>query len=160
MTETSATKELLWETARRWGTPVWQRVRPRIEAMVARQVEVRARHLLAELERLYAAGESDRAELDRLCGRVAWTENELRRMSAHLAALDERLAAVERPTAAPEPGEVGQDEARSLVREIRDEHARVRARLTVIARYEERIGRLETALAGRSDEPAWPAEAH
>ncbi|GDY33669.1 hypothetical protein [Gandjariella thermophila] len=149
MTETSATKELLRETARRLGTPVWHRVRPHVEAIVARQVEARNRQLLDELRQMSLADEAARAELDRLCGRVAWTENELRRMSAHLAALDERLAAMERPPAVPEQGGADQAEARALIDEIRGEHARVRARLTAIARYEERIGRLEAALAGR-----------
>jgi chromosome segregation ATPase len=93
------------------------------------------------------ADDSARAELDRLCGRVAWTENEVRRMSAHLAALDERLAAVERAPAGEDEAGGDHTEARALIEEIRDEHARVRARLTAIARYEERIGRLEAALA-------------
>ncbi|MBW4716776.1 hypothetical protein [Saccharothrix obliqua] len=40
--------------------------------------------------------------------------------------------------------------ARSLVREVMAEHARIRARFGALAAYEERIGRLEAELARRS----------
>jgi chromosome segregation ATPase len=38
-------------------------------------------------------------------------------------------------------------EARSLLEEVRDEHRRIRVRFGIVARYEERIRRLESALA-------------
>jgi chromosome segregation ATPase len=40
-----------------------------------------------------------------------------------------------------------QAQARSLLEEIRDEHRRIRVRFGVVARYEERLRRLESALA-------------
>jgi uncharacterized protein involved in exopolysaccharide biosynthesis len=39
-----------------------------------------------------------------------------------------------------------QAEARSLVEEVRSEHARVRARLSAVASYEHRIAQLEQTL--------------
>ena len=38
-------------------------------------------------------------------------------------------------------------EARSLIEEIREEHRRIRVRFGIVARYEERVRRLESALA-------------
>jgi predicted nucleic acid-binding Zn-ribbon protein len=143
MTETSYSRDLLREAARRFGTPLWQRLRPYVDTAVARRVEQHTRQTVDDLR---AADAGARAELDQLGGRVAWTENEMRRMSAHLAAVDERLAGVERPVTAGQPGETEHHEARALVDEIREEHARIRARLTAIARYEERLGRLEAAI--------------
>jgi hypothetical protein len=40
-----------------------------------------------------------------------------------------------------------QTQARNLLEEIRDEHRRIRVRFGVVARYEERLRRLESALA-------------
>jgi predicted nucleic acid-binding Zn-ribbon protein len=143
MTETPHSRDLLREAARRFGTPLWQRLRPYVDTAVARRVE---QHTRQTVDNLRAADAAAGAELDQLGGRVAWTENEMRRMSAHLAAVDERLAGVERPVTPGQSGETEDHEARTLVDEIREEHARIRARLTAIARYEERIGRLEAAI--------------
>jgi hypothetical protein len=152
MTDTSYSRDLLREAARRFGTPVWRRLRPYVDTVVARRVDLHTRRLLDDLRTADAAA---RAELDQLGGRVAWTENEMRRMGTHLAAVDERLAGVERSPAPARQGEADEHgEARTLVDEVREEHARIRARLTAIACYEERIGRLEAALDRPVPEPS------
>jgi predicted nucleic acid-binding Zn-ribbon protein len=123
-----------------------------VDTVVARRVDLHTRQLLDDLR---AADAAARAELDQLGSRVAWTENEMRRMSTHVAAVDERLAGVERsPAPARQVESEEHHEARALVDEVREEHARIRARLTAIARYEERIGRLEAALDRPVAEPS------
>lgn len=70
-------------------------------------------------------------------------------LGAQVGSIEERLQAL------TEKVELGRydatdDEtaqARSLIEEIRDEHRRIRVRFGVVARYEERVRRLEAALA-------------
>lgn len=47
---------------------------------------------------------------------------------------------------APTSTDAERSEARALIDEVREEHARIRARFGVVARYEERVRRLERAL--------------
>ncbi|GAA4430059.1 hypothetical protein ACFQV2_39710 [Actinokineospora soli] len=79
-----------------------------------------------------------------------WTANELERIIPQVASFEARLAAIDdllsgTPTA--DDAQVAQ--ARSLIDEIRREHAQIRVRLTGVAQYEERLGRLEER-AGQS----------
>jgi predicted nucleic acid-binding Zn-ribbon protein len=86
-----------------------------------------------------------RTDLDRVDARSAWTANEMERLQPHVAALDARIEDLrtilddQRLTASE--GELGT--ARSLLDEMRAEHAVIRARLSAISLYEERIRRLE-----------------
>ncbi len=77
-----------------------------------------------------------------------WSANELARLAPQVAALETRVEQKARPTVLA--GEL-QDlpEARSLVEVVRDEHARVRARLSLVSAYEERLRRLEERLLQR-----------
>lgn len=76
------------------------------------------------------------------------------RLTAQVAALEERAARLEREHA-PEiviPGDgAAVAEARSLVDAIRREHEQVRARLQIIAQYEERLRRVEEAILAIDD---------
>ena len=146
---TTRSKNALRVIARWTGSPVWNRIRPRVETIAAdRSAEV-ARVLRAELADLRAELQSNVTDLrsaeaatDDRISQVEWTQE---RLGPQLAAVDERLAAVERPV--PAAGDRSeQDEARSLVEEVRSEHARVRARLSVVASYEHRIATLEQTL--------------
>lgn len=94
-------------------------------------------HRLAAAERLVGDTAFD---LKRLVPMISAQE-------AQLQALRDKLAAVP-SAAAPEV-----DEARSLIDEIRREHAQVRVRLTGVAQYEERLRRLED----RASEPSMPS---
>lgn len=94
-------------------------------------------HRLAAAERLVGDTAYD---LQRLVPMISAQE-------AQLQSLRDKLAAVPSATA-PEV-----DEARSLIDEIRREHAQVRVRLTGVAQYEERLRRLED----RASEPSMPS---
>jgi hypothetical protein len=145
-------RDTLRAVARWAGAPFWNRLRPRIETIAAERSSVVERDLriqLADLHAQVAVGVADlRAALDAtnvdLGGQVVWTQQQI---GSQVAALDERVALLERAPAGP-PGD-GDDQAaaRSLVDEVRAEHARVRARLTAVASYEHRIATLEQALA-------------
>jgi chromosome segregation ATPase len=142
-------KNALRVLARWTGSPVWSRIRPRVETIAADRSAAVARELRAELADLRAELQSNVTDLrsavaatDERINHVAWTQE---RLGPQIAAVDERLAVLERPEpAAGDPAE--QAEARSLVEEIRSEHARVRARLSAVASYEHRIAQLEQTL--------------
>ncbi|HEX4723844.1 MAG TPA: hypothetical protein VH333_15115 [Pseudonocardiaceae bacterium] len=143
-------REALRAVARWAGNPVWNRLRPRIETIAAERSDALARELRAEIAGLRAELTESvanlRAALDAtnvdLGGQIGSAES---RIGSQAAALDERVAVLERPPAlAGDSAE--QAAARSLVDEIRTEHARVRARLSAVASYEHRIATLEQTL--------------
>jgi hypothetical protein len=86
--------------------------------------------------------------LDTVERQADWSANELARLAPQVAALETRVEQKARPTVLT--GEL-QDlpEARSLVEVVREEHARVRARLSLVSAYEERLRRLEERLLQR-----------
>lgn len=145
---TPRSKNALRVLARWTGSPVWSRIRPRVETIAADRSAQVARELRAELADLRAELQSNVTDLrtavaathERI-NQVEWTQE---RLGPQVAAVDERLAVVERPVPAGDQSE--QDEARSLVEEVRSEHARVRARLSAVASYEHRIAQLEQTL--------------
>jgi chromosome segregation ATPase len=92
------------------------------------------RRRLADLERRYN-------EMDKL---QHWTANELERVIPQVASQESQLEALREKIAAVPVGDQPQiDESRSLIDEIRREHAQVRVRLTSIAQYEDRLRKLE-----------------
>jgi chromosome segregation ATPase len=112
------------------------RVRADLEGLAeqSRELDDRARMTdkrLAELE----------SRLSAVDARSDWSANELARLAPQAAAFEARLEQAARPvvTAAQED----LPEARLLVETIREEHARVRARLALVSAYEERLRRLE-----------------
>jgi archaellum component FlaC len=111
------------------------------------------RHLLGRVEESTRELADRGADLDKRLGELdrrldgvqeesAWSANELARLAPQVAALETRVEQKARPTVLA--GEL-QDlpEARSLVEVVREEHARVRARLSLVSAYEERLRRLE-----------------
>ncbi|HWC83856.1 MAG TPA: hypothetical protein VG756_28175 [Pseudonocardiaceae bacterium] len=176
MNYTRTGRDLARTLARAVSEPVTAKLWPRVEEIAARharQVSERFDRELAAFraemtERQQAAGgDMDRAhgridevagwhqdlagEFDSLRDRVGKLEHELSRVGAQLAALDTRVAETERPPVAVAGGGKAAagdlNKATALVEEIRAEHQRVRARLTAVAGYEERLGRLEEHLA-------------
>ncbi|HEX5405910.1 MAG TPA: hypothetical protein VFX16_26845 [Pseudonocardiaceae bacterium] len=114
-------------------------------AGVARELRAEIGELRAELHASVAelCGAVDR--LGGLVGRIDWTEGEVRRIGPHVAAVDQRVAGLERQPVGPATGEE-QVAARSLVTEIQTEHARIRTRLSAVAAYEHRIAAMEEAV--------------
>lgn len=92
-------------------------------------------------------GELER-RLDAVDRQASWSANELARLGPQVAAFETRLE--ERSSPLVMTGEVSDlPEARSLVEVVRQEHARVRARLALVSAYEERLRRLEERLLAR-----------
>jgi chromosome segregation ATPase len=81
-------------------------------------------------------------ELERL---QRWTANELERVIPQVAAQESQLESLREKIAAVPLGDQPQiDESRSLIDEIRREHAQIRVRLTAVAQYEDRLRKLES----------------
>lgn len=89
--------------------------------------------------------ESDE-KLESALGDLRWIRGELDRMIPHVAAQEEQLETLrEKLAMTPRANDAEALEARSLVEEIQRQHAQVRVRLAGMARYEERLSRLEDA---------------
>nr|WP_233520162.1 hypothetical protein [Prauserella sp. PE36] len=115
----------------------------RIDDRMRGHVERIERHAgrLAEQERRVA---DLAAELDRVRGDLRWTTGEVERLIPHVAAQEARLEDLRAKIALTPPADKAElAEARSLVEEVQRQHAQVRVRLTGIARYEERLRKLE-----------------
>lgn len=98
--------------------------------------------------------------LDRQHERLAAIEQQLGQLTTvyqvlehQMASLEVRMEQLERVAdgSTPDSTEPERVEARALVDEIREEHRRIRARFGVVARYEERIRRLEKVLDPQPD---------
>jgi chromosome segregation ATPase len=70
-------------------------------------------------------------------------------LATQIAAIEERLQTLsdKLDLRGDEPTDDEKAQARSLLDEVREEHRRIRVRFGVVTRYEERIRRLESALA-------------
>lgn len=85
--------------------------------------------------------------------RIAELEREVRRLSPQVAAIEERLAdlteTLQRLEPRPAiPADASLEEVRSMWEEIQAEHAKIRARVSASARFEERLRLVEVALTG------------
>lgn len=73
-----------------------------------------------------------------------WTANELERIVPQVAAQESQLESLREKISATPAGDQPQiDESRTLIDEIRREHAQIRVRLTAVAQYEDRLRKLE-----------------
>lgn len=143
------------------------KARARVEEAFARRITGQVDDLRGEVRRLHddLRGQVDHlhSRLDDLAGRdgelekrisdlehridpvereSSWTANELARLAPQAAAFEARLEQRTRPQVLT--GELADlPEARTLVEVVREEHARVRARLALVSSYEERLRRLE-----------------
>jgi chromosome segregation ATPase len=80
-------------------------------------------------------------EMERL---QRWTANELERVIPQVASQESQLESLrEKLAAVPASDQPQVDEARTLIDEIRREHAQIRVRLTAVAQYEDRLRKLE-----------------
>jgi hypothetical protein len=106
------------------------------------QVEQSSRELrdhTGDLDR--RLGEVER-RLHAVEGESSWSANELARLAPQAAAFEARLEQQFRPIVLT--GDLADvPEARLLLEAVREEHARVRARLALVSAYEERLRRLE-----------------
>ena len=132
------------------------RLKARANEAVAWRVAQQVEPLKTTVDRLDAENRSHRERLAAIDHRLGvidgrldaveresgWSANELARLNPQVASFETRLEQQARPevlTGALED----LPEARSLVETIREEHARVRARLALVSAYEERLRRLE-----------------
>jgi uncharacterized protein involved in exopolysaccharide biosynthesis len=88
------------------------------------------------------------ADVNDLRRRIGDLEREIGRLSPQVAALEVRIADLgERIEASPVPGtEADRAESRTLIEEVRAEHARVRARISAATVFEERLRVIEEQL--------------
>lgn len=120
-------------------------LRGELHEVVRRLDHLNLEHRLAELERRLGAVEHE----------SGWSANELARLNPQVSSFETRLEHQARPevlTGALED----LPEARSLVETIREEHARVRARLALVSAYEERLRRLEARMLQQDRDNAAP----
>ena len=139
--------------------PLRRTLNIRINESLAWRVGEQVDPLKQTVHRLDAENRSHRERLDELDRRLgefdgrlgaveresAWSANELARLNPQVASFETRLEQQARPevlTGALED----LPEARSLIETIREEHARVRARLALVSAYEERLRRLEARM--------------
>lgn len=88
--------------------------------------------------------------LDKIGHDNFWTAEEMRRVAPQVAALDSRLEDLRQGMHPPVSGSVEEiEQARNVLDEVRREHERVRARLTAVAWFEDRLRKLEDQLAAR-----------
>ncbi|MBM7771257.1 prefoldin subunit 5 [Actinokineospora baliensis] len=121
-------------------SPLWRRVydAARTEAAaVGTEVEGEITALRADLTPKL---DDLSRQLEQLQDSVNWLNSEHRRIAAQVAALEPRVATLEHHTTRPTTTDAPMA---GLVEEIREEHARIRTRLSLVARYEERLSRLE-----------------
>ncbi|MEU3274028.1 hypothetical protein ABZ639_24590 [Saccharomonospora sp. NPDC006951] len=98
-------------------------------------------HCTVDHRRRLAALESG---LDKVRGDLRWTAGELERLIPHVAAQEAQLEDLRAKIAVTPSADGGQlSEARALIEEVQRQHAQIRVRLTGIAKYEERLARLE-----------------
>lgn len=116
------------------------------------QEKVRLDHLselFSRVDRLDAEARPGRIDdLDRRFSDVEriqrWSHSELERIVPQIAAQESQLEALRQKIAAvPASDQPQVDEARSLIDDIRREHSQIRARLTAVAQYEDRLRKLE-----------------
>jgi septal ring factor EnvC (AmiA/AmiB activator) len=93
-------------------------------------------------------GELER-RVDDVARESSWSANELARLAPQAASFEARLEQKARPVVLTGALE-DLPESRLLVDVVREEHARVRARLSLVSAYEERLRRLEDQAAARA----------
>lgn len=127
---------------RRW-------VAGRFHRSVAWRIEEQVRPLResleAEVRRLDHRIDELAARTEHLAGEQRWTAGEVERLIPHVASQESQLESLREKlsTVPPITADGDAEQARTLIDEIRREHAQIRVRLTAIARYEERLRALE-----------------
>ena len=129
--------------------------RSRIVDRVVRFVDFRVKEGLQAIERRMdhqeACTDDHRRRLDEAEAalreardRLHWTANEVERLIPHVSSQESQLEALrQKLTVVPAADEPELTAARSLIDEVKREHAQIRVRLTGIAQYEDRLRQLE-----------------
>ena len=133
--------------------PIIRSVQTRVDNAVRAAEERDERRLQVAVGELHAALATEAATQHRLRDelraelgpRLDELDDQLRRISGQLVALEQRVGALERPAVDLTADDAERRTARALVDEVRLEHDRTRAGLAAIAFYEERLARLEQA---------------
>jgi chromosome segregation ATPase len=131
--------------------PLVRRVQTRIDNAVRAGDEHREQRLQEVAAQLRAEQATEAAlqhrlrdeRLGELSGHVGELDDQLRRISAQLVALERRVGDLERPAVDLDVDDGDRQEARALLDEVRLTHGRTQAGLAAVAFYEERIARLE-----------------
>lgn len=118
----------------------------RLDAMAARIDELAAavdlKNVSERVDRLDQVTGAAGEELRRLDEQATWNAHQISRLAPQAAAFEQRLEREARPLVVRADG-ADLPESRMLVEVVRDEHARIRTRLSALSAYEERIRRLE-----------------
>lgn len=118
---------------------------------LSKRVDAQTTVISAQRDRL----NKQKGRLDAQHERLAGLERRTGELSTVYAVLEHQMASLETrmdrlhalvTDQVPPADEPERAEARALVDQIREEHSRIRTRFGVMARYEERIRRLERAL--------------
>ena len=133
--------------------PVLRSMQTRIDNALRAAEERGEQRLRVATAELRAAHDAESAEQHRVrevrigevMARVDELDDQLRRISGQLVALEHRVGDLERPAVDLAADDAERRAARALVDEVRLEHDRAQAGLAAIAFYEERIARLEQA---------------
>ena len=129
--------------------PIMRSVQTRVDNAVHAAEERDERRLQVAVGELHEALATEAATQHRLRAelgeRFDELNDQLRRISGQLVALEQRVGALERPAVDLVADDAERRTARALVDEVRLEHDRAQAGLAAIAFYEERLARLEQA---------------
>ena len=133
--------------------PIMRSVQTRVDNAVRAAEKRDERRLKVAADELDAAQATEAATQHRLRDelraelgpRLDELDDQLRRISGQLVALEQRVGALERPAVDLTADDAERRTARALVDEVRLEHDRTQASLAAIAFYEERLARLEQA---------------
>jgi len=129
--------------------PIMRSVQTRVDNAVRAAEKRDERRLQVAVGELHEALATEAATQNRLRAelgeRFDELNDQLRRISGQLVALEQRVGALERPAVDLVADDAERRTARALVDEVRLEHDRAQAGLAAIAFYEERLARLEQA---------------
>ena len=129
--------------------PIMRSVQTRVDNAVRAAEKRDERRLQVAVGELHEALATEAATQHRLRAelgeRFDELNDQLRRISGQLVALEQRVGALERPAVDLDGDDAERRTARALVDEVRLEHDRAQAGLAAIAFYEERLARLEQA---------------
>jgi len=129
--------------------PIMRSVQTRVDNAVRAAEKRDERRLQVAVGELHEALATEAATQHRLRAelgeRFDELNDQLRRISGQLVALEQRVGALERPAVELGADDAERRTARALVDEVRLEHDRTQAGLAAIAFYEERLARLEQA---------------
>src|SRR5688572_8254444 len=111
--------------------------------------EARLKRQQARLERHGERLDRHKERLDAIKPTVWRAATLLDVLAAQIGAIEERLESLSDKVEfrGDDPTDAEQAQARTLLEEVQEEHRRIRVRFGVVTRYEERIRRLESALA-------------